>query len=144
MAGNQTASWNASQLEYERIEQVLESINYWAYRANVRDCLALEPYFSAVRVLWGDVKPCIDRTPDRTEVDGMITSIRSELTTWIKKNYAGGFPMDLLEKIIKFHDQVMQLRHVSGMGVKTFREKSSDERFREGLGLPEHGNKEEK
>ncbi len=142
MAGNQTASaqiseWNAGNLEMMRINQILEIIDACVIQIGQRDNSALERYFSGLQALWHNIKPYIDAPPLRDGMDASLDNVRKKLNEWLGlPDYKQGmFQFSIAQDLGKIHDELMEMRHNAGLGIRTYRRQSPDDKLKESLHL---------
>ena len=131
------AEYSMGQLDYNRYHQLLVAADELAIRVMMDEIQAIRQYASLLIQLYVNLKPLIYKN-NHEKWEEQRTEITDLLQHWKKE---GGmqqkFPVRLKELLLKFHEDLLEIKQRVGLGVIMEREDSQSERLSKASGLEE-------
>ena len=132
---NIKTEFNATLLDYQRLDITLQQADYWCKLLSQRNNQALEPYMGALKALWINLKPIIESPQIREKIMKDFEDIQKDIAFWLNSapNQRKKFQYHIRKKLETLHFNLMEIRQNIGMGIKTYREKTLDAKLKERL-----------
>lgn len=131
------AEYSMGQLDYNRYHKLLIAADELAILVMQDDVQAIRQYASLLVQLYVNLKPLIWKH-NHKKWEEQRKSIIDLLQHWKKEG--GGqqkFPIKLKEELLKFHEDLLEIKQRVGLGVVMEREDSQSERLSKASGLEE-------
>ncbi len=133
------SEFGMGQFDFIRYARLLDKADVLMEEVLNYNLKAIMPFFVILRVIYANFRPIVFETK-RTEFQKKFNEIKKLIEDWQKKSEEEGktqIPITLIDKLETFYQDLLELKQIINLGIRTEREESPLTKLKRAAGLIE-------